>query len=46
MGFFIPFGGKRRDRICGEFTRHVLNGNLIVIEFKLVLHEAALALHF
>ena len=43
MRLFVPFGGKRRDRICGEFARHVLYGDLIVGEFKLVLHKVAVA---
>ena len=46
MRLFVPFCRKRRDRISGEFTRHILDGDLIVGEFKLVLHAAAVALRF
>ena len=46
MRLFVPFGSIRRNRIRGEFARHVLDGDLIVRQFKLVLHNLAVASRF
>ncbi len=43
MALLVPFRRKGRNGICREFARHILNGNLIFVKVKLVLHGGAVA---
>ena len=32
MAFLVPFRRKGRNRVCREFARHILYGNLIFVQ--------------